>query len=113
MELSGLPLHTDNRHGSEQPQLRLAFPVATILRLLESGALCAADFRCQDADLKSVVRKLCLACCAKNLIQSTRSFARDDEHAMRIPVAEPRMAAQTAPGWGKAGLGRLLVRTMG
>ncbi len=89
---------TDDLHTAEQPLLRLEFPVATIRRLMESGVLCAADFRCLDADSKSVVRRLCLACCAKNLIRWARPCPRVDEHTTGSPCAEPCIPMQTATG---------------
>ncbi len=98
MDGSDSQLKTDDRHEWEKSRLRLEIPVSTIRRLMENGLLCAADFRCQDVDSKSVVRRLCMVCCAKNLTRSTKSCLDADEPATGIQRSGLCMPMRTATG---------------
>lgn len=44
----------------ETPRVRVELDTRTLHRLLNSGLLCAADFRCLDCDSKNCVWRLCL-----------------------------------------------------
>ncbi len=46
---------------------RLELSAQTLLRLLASGQLCAADFRCLDCESKHCLRRLVLMSCAKTI----------------------------------------------
>jgi hypothetical protein len=55
------------RGGGGQDWIRLTFPVALLRRLMETGAIGAAELGCLDDAAKDTVRRLCLECCAKRL----------------------------------------------
>lgn len=38
-----------------------------LTELIQSGALCAADFRCLDLESKQTVWQMCLWCCSKRI----------------------------------------------
>ncbi len=60
------------------PCLRLELTLSTVRRLMESGLLCPADFRCQDADTRRLIRELCLECCARRLPDGIAVTAHPD-----------------------------------
>jgi hypothetical protein len=43
--------------------IRIEISNEKLLRLLDQGMLCAADFRCLDCDSKNGVREICLRSC--------------------------------------------------
>jgi hypothetical protein len=47
--------------------LRIEVGEEVILRLLEAGHVCAADFRCLDCESKKCIWRLCLESCAYKL----------------------------------------------
>jgi len=47
--------------------LRVELQEGTLLRLLDSGCLCAADLVCLDCDSKRCLKELCLKSCARTL----------------------------------------------
>ncbi|WP_299791980.1 hypothetical protein [uncultured Shewanella sp.] len=38
-----------------------------LAQLIQSGSLCAADFRCLDQESKQTVWQMCLWCCSKRI----------------------------------------------
>ena len=73
---------TDNAQPGET--LRVEIDADTLLRLMRSGALCAAELRCLDRDSHAIVRGLCLQACLQPVCQR--------EH--RVPA---RRACESAP----------------
>lgn len=59
--------------------LRLELSAETLLRLLASGELCAADFRCLDCESKQCVWRLLLMSCEKTLNAGTGCNGRCSE----------------------------------
>ena len=55
------------RRQSSDGCLRLELPAATLLRLLKTGQLSAADFRCLDCESRHCVWRLLLMSCVKTL----------------------------------------------
>ncbi|WP_455384522.1 hypothetical protein [Acidihalobacter prosperus] len=50
-------------HAPWPAKLRLEVDARTLLRLLRSDALCAAELRCLDRHSHAVLRRLCLQAC--------------------------------------------------
>ena len=48
-------------------RIRLEMTPEVLYRLLASGALCAADFRCLDCESKTCVWRLCLMSCKEEV----------------------------------------------
>ena len=47
--------------------INLAISAEKLAKLIQSGQLCAADFRCLDQDSKQKVWQLCLLCCSNRV----------------------------------------------
>jgi len=54
-----------SRGSAVTDNLRLELPAATLLGLLETGQLCAADLRCLDCESKRCLWRLLLMSCIK------------------------------------------------
>ncbi|TRY15020.1 hypothetical protein FN961_06815 [Shewanella hanedai] len=48
-------------------QVNLSISADKLAKLIQSGELCAADFRCLDQDSKHTVWQLCLLCCSQRV----------------------------------------------
>jgi len=57
----------ESEHPIGEHCLRLEIGAETLLRLMASGQLCAADFRCLDCESKHCVWRLLLMSCKKTL----------------------------------------------
>ncbi len=73
MVASVVPESADEAEGLSVMKdcLRLEVSAETLLRLLASGQLCAADFRCLDCESKQCVWRLLLMSCEKTLKPGT------------------------------------------
>ncbi|ACA86706.1 conserved hypothetical protein [Shewanella woodyi ATCC 51908] len=47
--------------------VNLSISADKLAKLIHSGELCAADFRCLDHESKQTVWQLCLLCCSKRV----------------------------------------------
>lgn len=61
---------TDNAQPGET--LRVEIDADTLLRLMRSGELCAAELRCLDRDSHATLRRLCLQACMHPFCQRAR-----------------------------------------
>ena len=71
---AALPMTAAGNRAANEPAhpigedcLRLEIGAETLLRLMASGQLCAADFRCLDCESKHCVWRLLLMSCKKTL----------------------------------------------
>ncbi len=65
-----------------QQSLRVEMPLELIQRLMEDGAICAADLHCLDHDTKRTLQRLCLENCARCL----RSSDCTDRSSVQAPM---------------------------
>jgi len=85
--------------------LRLEVSAEALLRLLASGQLCVADFRCLDCESKQCVWRLLLMSCEKTLNAGTGCNGRCNECGgsrggeSEIPVMPPKgsLSAASSP----------------
>ncbi len=48
-------------------RVNLSISTQKLTQLIQSGVLCAADFRCLDQESKQKVWQMCLWCCSKKI----------------------------------------------
>ncbi|WP_283102679.1 hypothetical protein [Shewanella abyssi] len=53
--------------GSITKKLNISISQQKMAQLIQQGHLCAADFKCLDAESKQTVWQLCLWCCEKRI----------------------------------------------
>ncbi|PKG73698.1 hypothetical protein CXF83_12870 [Shewanella sp. Choline-02u-19] len=53
--------------GSVSQNLNINISQQKMAQLIQQGHLCAADFKCLDAESKQTVWQLCLWCCEKRI----------------------------------------------
>ncbi|RJG42642.1 hypothetical protein [Motilimonas pumila] len=75
-------------HASQRVQIDI--PVAVLARLFSQGALCAAEFRCLDAESKQAIWQLCLNACEGCMDDAavTSSLPEYHQGAQRIKVLQ-------------------------